>query len=137
LTKQRGIFLAVQNGQDREALPASVLRGYAPFSLLLPACAGLVHRGGIGKTAQALSAGIPQWSMPATFDQFTTARIERLGAGVVLEPADFAVEMATQVSERLLPASEIERACATARARLTGSDGTGTPVDTVLAMITR
>jgi UDP:flavonoid glycosyltransferase YjiC (YdhE family) len=137
LTTRRGIFLAVQNGHVPEALPASVLRvAYAPFSLLLPACAGLVHHGGIGTTAQALSAGIPQRSMAATFDQFTTARVERLGAGVALEPEDFALEMATQVSERLLPTPEIGRACATARARLAGSDGTGT-ADTVLATITR
>jgi rhamnosyltransferase subunit B len=136
---RRGILLAVQDGQVPEALPASVLRvAYAPFSLLLPACAGLVHHGGIGTTAQALAAGIPQLIVPAAFDQFDQgARIGRLRAGSAIAPADFTVEKAAEAIGWLLAAPEVARVCATARARLAGSDGIGAAADAVLAMIAR
>ena len=40
----------------------------------------MVHQGGIGTTAQALRAGVPQLVIPYSFDQpDNAARIERLG----------------------------------------------------------
>lgn len=136
-TGRRGILLAVQDGQVPEALPARVLRVvYAPFSRLLPACAVLVHHGGIGTTAQALAAGIPQLIVPAAFDQFDQgARIARLGAGAAMASADFTADTATPAIERLLGAPDVARTCAMARARLAGSDGIATAADAVLAMI--
>jgi rhamnosyltransferase subunit B len=58
---------------------------YAPFDLLLPRLAALVHHGGIGTTAQALAAGKPQGVLPFAHDQLdNAARIERLGVGLQL-----------------------------------------------------
>ena len=55
---------------------------YVAFSRLLPHCSAIVHHGGIGTTAQALAAGIPQLIRPMAFDQFDNAqRIERLECG--------------------------------------------------------
>jgi rhamnosyltransferase subunit B len=49
---------------------------------LLPQVAALVHHGGIGTTAAALAAGIPQLIAPFAFDQFdNAARTVRLGVG--------------------------------------------------------
>ncbi|MBS2036084.1 glycosyltransferase family 1 protein [bacterium] len=56
---------------------------YAPFSLLLPRGAALIHHGGIGTVAQSLACGIPQLVVPQAHDQFDNAyRVEQLGAGV-------------------------------------------------------
>jgi len=42
-------------------LPASVcVADFAPFQLLFPRCAAVVHHGGIGTVAKALAAGVPQ-----------------------------------------------------------------------------
>ena len=59
---------------------------YAPFDALLPRLAALVHHGGIGSTAEALRAGIPQLVVALAFDQFdNAARLATLGAGLAMK----------------------------------------------------
>ena len=88
LLGQRGILLT----QHPEQLPADLPEGiqhfaYLPFSKVLPRAVALVHHGGIGTTAQAIAAGIPQVIRPMAHDQpDTAARIEKLGIGVSLDP---------------------------------------------------
>lgn len=56
---------------------------YAPFSLLLPRSAAIIHHGGIGTVAQALACGTPQLVLPQAHDQFDNAhRVECLEAGL-------------------------------------------------------
>ena len=53
---------------------------YAPFSLLFPRAAAIVHHGGIGTTAQAMRSGRPSLVMPCAWDQPDNAeRAARLG----------------------------------------------------------
>jgi rhamnosyltransferase subunit B len=82
-TGQRGIFLSAQAHQLPAQPSAQVLHAaYAPFSVLLPHCAAIVHHGGIGTCAQALSAGIPQIIQACAHDQFENARcVAALGVG--------------------------------------------------------
>ncbi|MBB3873410.1 glycosyltransferase [Brevundimonas mediterranea] len=55
---------------------------YAPFSLLFPRAAAIVHQGGIGTVHQALSSGRPQLVVPHLGDQYdNAARVVRLGCG--------------------------------------------------------
>jgi rhamnosyltransferase subunit B len=63
---------------------------YVPFSKILPRATALVHHGGIGTTAQAIAAGIPQVIHPMAHDQpDNAARVERLGIGASLSPKRF------------------------------------------------
>ena len=64
-------------------LPREVLvADHLPFDRLLPQAAVLIHHGGIGTTAAALAAGIPQLIVPFAFDQFdNAARAVRLRIG--------------------------------------------------------
>jgi rhamnosyltransferase subunit B len=58
---------------------------YAPFSSLLPRLSALIHHGGIGTSAQALAAGIPQLVAPFAHDQFdNAARLRRLGVATTV-----------------------------------------------------
>jgi UDP:flavonoid glycosyltransferase YjiC (YdhE family) len=58
---------------------------YVPLRQLLPYSAALIHHGGIGTTAQALHAGVPQLITPLAHDQFdNAARVQQLEAGDVL-----------------------------------------------------
>ena len=41
-----------------------------PHHLLLPSCDAIIHHGGAGTSAAALTAGIPQLVCPFHFDQF-------------------------------------------------------------------
>lgn len=83
---RRAIFLTRERAQIPANLPESVLwQAYVPLSALLPHAAALVHHGGIGTTAEALHAGIPQLVVPFAWDQFDNgARIASLGVGMVI-----------------------------------------------------
>jgi rhamnosyltransferase subunit B len=83
---RRGLFITPYPEQLPAPLPPEVLwQSHVPFDALLPRAAMLVHHGGIGTTAEALRAGIPQLILPFAFDQFDNGqRIQRLGAGLVV-----------------------------------------------------
>lgn len=79
----RGILLTKYRNQVPDRLPPTVLHcDFAPFQKLFPHCAAVVHHGGIGTTAKAMAAGIPQLIHPQCFDQIDNGmRVKRLGAG--------------------------------------------------------
>lgn len=83
---RRAIFLTHHPEQLASPLPVwAAYFDYVPFSQVLPRCAAIVHHGGIGTTAQALAAGIPQLVMPHAHDQPDNgSRVHRLGAGDIL-----------------------------------------------------
>ena len=87
-TGQRGLLLGAVPAKISSSLPRHVQAApYAPFARLLPRARALVHHGGIGSSAQALRAGIPQLVVPSAYDQFDNAmRLERLGVGLSLPP---------------------------------------------------
>jgi rhamnosyltransferase subunit B len=91
LLGQRGILLTQHPEQLPPELPQGVQHfAYLPFSEVLPRALALVHHGGIGTTAQALAAGIPQVIRPMAHDQpDTAARVEKLGIGATLNPKQF------------------------------------------------
>lgn len=81
--QRRALFVTRFADQLPDPLPTAVLvADHLPFDRLLPRVAALVHHGGIGTTAAALAAGVPQLIAPFAFDQFdNAARIVRLGVG--------------------------------------------------------
>jgi len=91
---QRALLISPFRDQLPAILPAGMHHvAYAPFSALLPRLAALVHHGGIGTSAQALVAGIPQLVVPFAHDQFdNAARLRRLGVAVTLDGAASAVD---------------------------------------------
>lgn len=111
----RAIFLTQYPDQLPKDLPASVLwQSYVPFGALLPKVAALVHHGGIGTTAQALRADVPQLVVPFGFDQFdNAARVEALGCGFasLAEPRTSVFYLAWKL-KRLLASFEIQTTCA-------------------------
>ncbi len=78
---------------------------YAPFGLLLPRVAALVHHGGIGTSAQGMAAAVPQLVMPLGHDQFdNAARMQRLGVARTLLPRHFQGPVVARELDRLLKA---------------------------------
>jgi rhamnosyltransferase subunit B len=85
---------------------------YVPFSQVLPRAAALVHHGGIGTTAQALAAGIPQLVMPLAHDQPDNAdRLCRLGVGRALPPAQFRAPAVARALDALLSSAHVAARC--------------------------
>jgi rhamnosyltransferase subunit B len=100
----RALFITTHGDQLPPSLPPDVRHlDHAPFDALLPRLALLVHHGGIGTTAEALRAGIPQLVLPFAFDQFDNgARVERLGAGAMLLASQARGRRLQQAVSRLL-----------------------------------
>jgi rhamnosyltransferase subunit B len=94
----------------RELPPFVYHVAYAPFDLLLPRLAALVHHGGIGTLAQCLAAGVPQLIAPFAFDQFdNAARLRKLGAGISIAPTARAATWLRAL--HALAQSDIQRTC--------------------------
>lgn len=93
---RRGIFLTRFRDQLPGTLPNGIFHAaFVPFRKLLPLCAAVLHHGGIGATAAALAAGLPQLIRPICFDQLDNgARVERLGAGQCLRQRKDSAAMA-------------------------------------------
>lgn len=111
---RRAIFLTRQRAQVPAHLPESVLwQPYVPLSALLPRAAVLVHHGGIGTTAEALRAGIPQLVTPFAWDQFDNgARITALGVGMVIPATRLQPRKLARTLQKLATSDAIRARCA-------------------------
>jgi len=112
LLGQRGILLTQHSEQLPAELPQAIQHfAYLPFSEVLPRALALVHHGGIGTTAQAIAAGIPQVIRPMAHDQPDTAvRVEKLGIGASLSPKKFnAASLAEKLNSLITSPVVLER----------------------------
>jgi rhamnosyltransferase subunit B len=110
---RRGILLTQHGGQLPRELPADIQHfAYVPFSKILPRAAALVHHGGIGTTAQAIAAGIPQVIRPMAHDQpDNAARVERLGIGAPLSPKRFNAASLAEKLNTLMTSAQVSERC--------------------------
>ena len=98
--------------------------GYAPYSLLFPRAAAVVHQGGVGTTAQALRAGKPMLVMPYSHDQPDNARrIEKLGVGRTLLRERYTAERAAAAIAPLLRKPHFAERARKAGAAMSREDG--------------
>jgi UDP:flavonoid glycosyltransferase YjiC (YdhE family) len=110
---RRGILVTRFPDQLPDKLPETVRHiDYVPFRALLPRAAAIVHHGGIGTTAHALAAGIPQLVVPRIYDQPDNAgHIRRLGVGDRLGPLRFRGRPAARKLRDLLGSNEVAHRC--------------------------
>ena len=128
----RGIVLTRHGRQLPARLPRSVKHvEFAPFQLLFPHCAAVVHHGGIGTVAKALAAGVPQLILPIAYDQLDNAiRVKRLGAGEFIRPGRRTVESIADQLRRLI-SDQYEARCTAISARLRNVDALAIAADWV------
>jgi rhamnosyltransferase subunit B len=121
----RGVLLGARGEQIPEKLPPNVCHAdYAPFSDVFPKAACVVHHGGLGTSAQALRAGVPQLVMPLAYDQADNAvRMRRLGVAGVLNPRRFTGRAVAKRLKRLLADDGVQRAAKSVSERFKGMDG--------------
>ena len=131
--ERRGILLTRFTEHLPELLPSSVKHfPFIPFGQLLPKAAALVHHGGIGSTAQALAAGIPQLAMPLAHDQFdNAARVKRLGVGDWLVPSRFRGPVVATQLDALIGSEAVQRACRRTAERFSGKSGVAAAADAI------
>ena len=135
---RRAVVLTAHREQVPAPLPADVLwLPYVPLAALLPHAAALVHHGGIGTTAEALRAGVPQVIVPLAYDQFdNAARVTALRAGSRESggTAGARPRALARTLRRLLDSAEVRAGCArvAALAAADAARGLGAEVERVL-----
>lgn len=114
---QRTVVLGGEPGQ-RPPLPAGMLhRSFVPLLPLLERSSAIVHHGGIGTTACALAAGVPQLVTPFAHDQFDNARrVVAVGAGLRLKAQASSADVQAALA-RLLPDDALRLRCAALQRR--------------------
>lgn len=114
LLGRRGLFITPYAAQVPNDLPPHVMWiAQAPFNVLLPRLAALVHHGGIGTTADAFRAGIPQLIVPYAFDQFDNGlRAKQLGVAEVLLARRMTASRLRKRLVRLMSSTDIAQSCA-------------------------
>ncbi len=110
---RRGLLLTRHHESIPPHLPEGIRHvAYAPFGLLLPRVAALVHHGGVGTSAQGMAAGIPQLVMPLGHDQYdNAARMLRLGIARSLLPGRFRGPAVAAALRALIDHAEVADAC--------------------------
>jgi UDP:flavonoid glycosyltransferase YjiC (YdhE family) len=124
---RRGLLLTRHRDHLPPMLPANVMHvHYAPFSRLLPRCAAFVHHAGIGSTAQALAAGVPQLLTPFTHDQpDNSARVVKLGCGAIVKSSKYTGPRAAAALRMLIDNEHVAAACRRVKSRFADVDGLG------------
>lgn len=111
---------------------------YAPFATLFPRAAAVVHHGGIGTSAQALAAGIPQLVVPMGFDQpDNAARLVRLGIAAAIPAPGFTGSRGATALRRLLSDPSTDAACRQRRAAMDSGAAVARACDEIEAQFLR
>ncbi|MBV8853525.1 MAG: hypothetical protein JOY91_08995, partial [Sinobacteraceae bacterium] len=97
---------------------------YAAYSEVFPQAACVIHQGGVGTTAQALRAGVPQLVVPYAFDQpDNAARIVSMGVGLQLARTRYRSASAARLLRRLLSDKLRRNRAEALGAQITAADG--------------
>ncbi|MFQ5489902.1 MAG: glycosyltransferase [Phycisphaerae bacterium] len=120
-----GVLLTPFAEQIPDRLPDGVVHlPFLPFGTYLPRAGAIVHHGGVGTVAQAMSAGIPQVVRPMGYDQFDNGhRVERLGVGVSIRRSRFRARRVAEVLDGLLSSRHVAERCRDLASRI--QPGTG------------
>jgi rhamnosyltransferase subunit B len=124
-------------GDARKLLaPGIFATGSAPYHLLLPRAAAVVHHGGIGTTVQTLRAGKPALIVPFAHDQQDNAfRVEALGAARALPLSAFRARRVTAELTALFGRSSYSLRAAEVGSVVRGEDGAATAADEIDARL--
>ena len=103
---------------------------YAPYSRLFSRAAVVVHQGGVGTTAQAMRAGVPQLVMPFSHDQPDNAtRLQRMGVALTMQRASYNANSAAEMIRQLLSNSDYARRAQNISAQIRRENGPVTACD--------
>jgi rhamnosyltransferase subunit B len=135
--QRRAVLLAGAGTEALHELPAGMIAvRSAPYHVLFPRCAAIVHSGGVGTTAQALRAGRPQLVMPFSHDQFdNAARVERLAAGRPVRRRGLTAPRLQRALGALLAEPGIESGARRAAEAVRAEHGVATACDVIEAVL--
>lgn len=114
-----------------------LVRSFVDLAWLLPSCRAIVHHGGIGTTAEAIRAAIPQLIVAGRFDQPDNAvRVAQLGlGGAVLKESPTFQELFGALTA-ILHSGHVAHQVAAAAALIREQDAVSSIVATILSLRT-
>lgn len=113
-------------GEDILAIP------YVAYDKLFAGASVIVHQGGIGTLAQALSAQKPMLVVPFGFDQPDNGlRIQRLGLGLTLPREQYRVDTALPLLRDLLSHPRYRQQATTVGKQMADEDGVSRAADCI------
>lgn len=105
---------------------------YAPYSLVFPRAAVVVHQGGVGTTGQVLRAGVPHLIMPYSHDQpDNAARCRRLGVAEVIGRDEYNADRSAAIISKLVSDPKYDEAARRASEIVRSEHGTRTACDAI------
>jgi UDP:flavonoid glycosyltransferase YjiC (YdhE family) len=129
----RAVLLIGSDARNRPqaTLPDSIcVAEYAPYSVLFPKAALVVHQGGVGTTAQCLRAGKPMLIMPYSHDQPDNARrMRRLGVAKVIKKESYKPATVVRKLEAMLAEPRLAERASSVAEQLKHEDGVKTACD--------
>jgi len=101
---RRAIFIYGREMEPPRGLTGDMIAvDYAPYSLVFPRAAVVVHQGGVGTTGQVLRAGVPHLIMPYSHDQpDNAARCRRAGVAEVISRDSYTARTSTAQLKMIL-----------------------------------
>src|SRR6266566_3258145 len=100
---------------------------FAPFSEVFPACAAVIHHGGIGTIAQCLRAGVPSLVVPGGVDQpFNAAQVVQRKAGLWIPRKHYTTRRAEHALKALLSTPDHGKRAREIQAQILQEDGVAT-----------
>jgi UDP:flavonoid glycosyltransferase YjiC (YdhE family) len=133
LLDRAGVFLSPRAAAEGTRDDRVVSLDYVDLNVLLPHAALLVHHGGVGTTARALEAGIPQIICPHGYDQPDNgARIVDLGVGAVAEVSNSSGEAWANAARELLASERVAATLRELSSRLAASSAVALAADLLL-----
>lgn len=108
---------------------------HAPFNVLLGEASLVIHHGGIGTSAYALGAGIPQIVVPMRGDQFDNGnRLVRLGVAQMIAGARTTAAGLARIVDALLTSPRVAQRCRHWQAQLDPDEGLRRAADYIEAL---
>jgi rhamnosyltransferase subunit B len=100
---------------------------FVPFSEVFPACAAVIHHGGIGTIAQCLRAGVPSLVVPGGVDQpFNAAQVVQRKAGRWIPRKHYSMRRAEHALKALLTTPDYGKRVREIQAQILQEDGVAT-----------
>lgn len=139
ILNKRAVLLYGVFNEPPKALSATIVGfDYAPYSIIFPKAACVVHQGGIGTTSQVLRAGVPMLVMPYSHDQpDNAARCERIGVARTIERDKYTGEKAAREIQKILEAASYRANAYKAKDIVIKEDGTKTACNAIEAVLSK
>jgi rhamnosyltransferase subunit B len=130
---RRGVLLHGNENAPPEGLTNDIVAfPYAPYSLVFPKAACVVHQGGVGTTGQVLRAGVPHLIMPFGHDQQdNAARCRRFGVAEIVSRDRYTATTASNELKKMLENDMYNEKAKKAAAVVRSERGTAAAADAI------